>query len=298
MSNQISVALATFNGEKYIKEQIDSILKQSLLPEEIVICDDHSIDNTISIIEEYNNPIFKIYRNEKSIGVIENFKKAVGLSIPGNLIALADQDDIWHTKKLEILYHQLLAYKNATIPVIAYSDLTLVDENKMVLNESFWNELNHHHHEHCLATLLFGNFITGHSILMNAKMKEYFLAKPKDAILHDVWIAFIANCFGKALKIDQPLALYRQHSQNLNYNLNFKKPSLQQERWKKLKMIFVKNNYLEEEFKIASAFYINYKKDLSQEQLLLFEKFLQAEKKSFLFKYLLLKKYFKHHWIK
>ena len=132
---------------------------------------------------------------------------------------------------------------------------------------------------------------------MNAKMKEYFLDKPKDDILHDVWMAFIANCFGKAVKINQPLALYRQHAQNINYNLNFKKPSLLQERWKKLKMIFVKNNYLEQEFKIASTFYNKYKKNLSQEQVLLFENFLQAEKYSFLFKYLLLKKYFKQHWL-
>ena len=298
MSNPISVALTTFNGEKYIKEQIDSILNQTLLPDEIIISDDHSTDNTIAIIEAYNNPIFKIYQNQSSIGVTENFKKAVGLAQPGNLIALADQDDIWHNNKLEILYHQLLPFKDAKIPVIAYSDLTLVDENKIILNESFWNELNHHHHEHCLETLLFGNFITGHSILMNAKMKDYFLAKPKDFILHDVWIAFIANSFGKAIKINKPLALYRQHRNNVNYNLNFKKPSLLQERWKKLKMIFIKNNYLVQEFEIASKFYKLYKKDLSQEQLLLFEEFLNAENKSFLFKYLLLKKYFKHHWIK
>jgi glycosyltransferase involved in cell wall biosynthesis len=297
MSSPISVALATFNGEKYIKEQIDSILNQSLLPEEIIICDDNSSDNTICIIEAYKNPIFKIYRNEKCIGVTENFKKAVGLTIPGNLIALADQDDIWLSNKLEILYNKLLPYKTENIPVIAYSDLTLVDDNKVIINKSFWNELNHHHHEHCLATLLFGNFITGHSILMNTKMKDYFLDKPKDFILHDVWIAFIANSFGKAIKINEPLALYRQHSQNVNYNLNFKKPSLLQERWKKLKMIFIKNNYLEQEFKIAFTFYTKYKKGLSQEQVSLFEKFLQAEKKSFLFKYLLLKKYFKQYWI-
>ena len=200
--------------------------------------------------------------------------------------------------KLEILYNKLLPYKTENIPVIAYSDLTLVDDNKVIINKSFWNELNHHHHEHCLETLLFGNFITGHSIIMNAKMKDYFLSKPKDLILHDVWIAFIANSFGKAIKINEPLALYRQHSENVNYNLNFTKPSLLQERWKKLKMIFVKNNYLEQEFKIASVFYTLYKKELSQNQLLLFENFLKAENKTFLFKYLLLKKYFKHHWIK
>ena len=293
----ISVAMATHNGEKYIKEQLESIISQSMQPQEIIICDDCSTDNTIEIIESLNNPIIKLYRNKSKIGVVENFKKAVSLAIDGNFIALSDQDDIWFKHKLETLYDSIKHYKESVIPTIAYSDLILVDKNKIVINESFWNELNHHNHLHNFSTLLFGNFITGHSILMNSSMKKELLYKPNDAILHDVWIALIALGVGKAVKIDQPLALYRQHELNTNYNSKNRKPSKIKERLIKLTKLFKNNNYLSEEFMIAKQYYSLYHQRLSNENSVLIKNFISAEKKTYLFKYLLLKKVFKNYWI-
>ncbi len=293
----ISVAMATYNGEKYIKEQLESIISQSIQPHEVIICDDCSTDNTIEIIENLNNPIIKIYRNTSKIGVVENFKKAVSLAIDGNFIALSDQDDIWFKHKLETLYNSIAHYKESVIPTIAYSDLILVDNNKMVINESFWNELNHHNHLHNFSTLLFGNFITGHSILMNSSMKKELLYKPNDTILHDVWIALIALGIGKAVRIDQPLAFYRQHDLNINYNSKKRKPSKIKEKLIKLTKLFKNNNYLNEEFMIAKKYYSLYHHRLSIENSMIIANFISAEKKSYLFKYLLLKKVFKNYWL-
>jgi len=292
----ISIAMATHNGEKYIKEQLESIISQSMQPQEIIICDDCSTDKTIEIIESLNHPLIKLYRNVTKIGVTENFKKAVSLATDYNFIALSDQDDIWFKHKLETLYNSIAHYKESVIPTIAYSDLILVDNNKMVINESFWNELNHHNHVHNFSTLLFGNFVTGHSILMNSAMKKELLLKPTDTILHDVWIAFIAFGFGKAVIINEPLAYYRQHQKNLNYNSKKVKLSKTKERLLKLKMIFSSNKYLFEEFQIAKKFSLYYKDQLPIEKKDLIEKFIKFENRAFLCKYLFLKKVFKNYW--
>lgn len=296
MSASISVVMATFNGEKFIKEQLETIISQTIQPEEIIICDDCSSDQTIKIIESLNNPLIKIYQNSTKIGVVENFKKGISLTKNGNFIALSDQDDVWFKYKLETLYNSISEFKESMISTIAYSDLTLVDSNKKVINKSFWNELNHHNHVHNFATLLFGNFVTGHSILMNSAMKKELLLKPNDTILHDVWIAFIAFGFGKAVIIDEPLAYYRQHQKNLNYNSKKLKLSKTKERLLKLKMLFSSNNYLFEEFQIAKKFSIHYKDQLSIEKKDLIEKFIGFENRAFLCKYLFLKKVFKNYW--
>ena len=100
----ISIAMATYNGDKYIKEQIDSILNQTIQDFEIVICDDCSTDGTVRILHEYakNDKRFHIYQNEDNLGFKKNFEKAITLC-QGEYIALSDQDDIWMPNHLELL---------------------------------------------------------------------------------------------------------------------------------------------------------------------------------------------------
>lgn len=105
----ISVAMCTFNGEKYIKEQIESIINQSLVPDEIVICDDCSKDNTLNIIKETldNWPgKVQLVVNEKNLGYRKNFEKSISLC-NGDIIFLSDQDDVWNRNKIEIMFNAL-----------------------------------------------------------------------------------------------------------------------------------------------------------------------------------------------
>jgi glycosyltransferase involved in cell wall biosynthesis len=109
MSASISVVMATFNGEKFIKEQLETIISQTIQPQEIIICDDCSSDQTIKINESLNNPLIKIYQNSTKIGVVENFKKGVSLTKDGNFIALSDQDDVWFKTNLK---HYIILFQN------------------------------------------------------------------------------------------------------------------------------------------------------------------------------------------
>ena len=100
-SNNISVVMATFNGARYLDEQLQSIVEQTILPEELIICDDGSSDNTIQIIQNYEKILpIKLIINVLRLGVAANFKKAAALAKQGNYIAFADQDDIWNLDKL------------------------------------------------------------------------------------------------------------------------------------------------------------------------------------------------------
>jgi glycosyltransferase involved in cell wall biosynthesis len=294
----ISVVMASFNGEKFIREQIQSILDQSLLPNEIVICDDNSTDKTVEVINSMNSPLIKLFVNNVSLGVVDNFKKAVSFSNPENMIAFADQDDIWLPNKIESLWNELLEINDEQFPALVYSDLSLIDEKGNIVNPSFWNQLSHDQHEHCLETLLFGNFITGLSIMMNKKMRAHFLMKPDNVILHDVWLALIAFTFGKVSRISSPLALYRQHTNNVNYNSTSRKLSKWEMRLLKFKMIFTKNDFLKSEFIITKTFYNFYIKELSNDDKVLFNKFMRLEKKPFLLKHIYLRIFFWGKWIK
>lgn len=137
----ISVAMCTFNGEKYIKEQIESIINQSLVPDEIIICDDCSKDNTVNIIKEtLDNWSGKVYLvvNEKNLGYRKNFEKAISLC-HGDIIFLSDQDDVWNKDKIEIIKTEIEKDKNI---LLAFHDVEIVDENLCLINKSFWNVLH------------------------------------------------------------------------------------------------------------------------------------------------------------
>ena len=101
----LSVALCTYNGGKFLDEQLESIIMQSLSVDEIIICDDCSNDNTIELIHFYQNKypgLIHLYQNKQSLGTIKNFENAISLTT-GDLIFLADQDDIWHSDKVKIM---------------------------------------------------------------------------------------------------------------------------------------------------------------------------------------------------
>ena len=130
----ISIAMATYNGEKYLKEQIDSILNQSIQEFELVVCDDCSTDNTWSMLEEYaqHDNRITIIENEKNLGVKHNFEKAISLT-KGEFIAFSDQDDIWLKEKVEKSVEKL---KKEDLDIV-FTDLEVVDENLKTLYSSF-----------------------------------------------------------------------------------------------------------------------------------------------------------------
>jgi glycosyltransferase involved in cell wall biosynthesis len=136
---KLSVALCTFNGERYLKEQIDSILNQTILVDEIIVCDDHSTDNTFAILKEFktNYPsVFTIFRNIESLGTIKNFEKAISLT-NGDLIFLSDQDDVWYVNKVETMFSFFNENKACKL---LFSDGDLIDSSGVNLNTTLWEK--------------------------------------------------------------------------------------------------------------------------------------------------------------
>lgn len=295
----VSVVMATYNGERFLEQQINSVLTQTVKPAEIIVCDDDSTDNTIAILEKFsNNHSLTYYRNAKRIGVVENFKKAVSLAAPGNYIALCDQDDIWLPQKIEKSIEALSKIDDGISPAMIYSDLILINSNEQVLNPSVDNELGHDKYKHCLETLLFGNFVLGCTIMMNESMRAFFSDIPDNkAFNHDTWITFVAFTFGKVSRLDRPYIRYRKHGDNVTFS-NHKKKNRTERIMAHLAAVFQKNDFLENEVILCREFYRFYRNRLSGEHKRKIEKLIRLENAPYLKKKIAFEAAFKGHWIK
>ena len=294
----ISVAMATCNGEKYLEEQLDSILSQTLKPVEIVVCDDKSTDRTVEILERYSRlGLIRYCEYEHRLGFIANFKKAVSLCSSGNYIALSDQDDVWHPGKLELSAKYLQKIDDTKLPVMVYSDLILVDQHKNIINRSFRDELGQGGYHYCLETLFFGCFVNGCTMLMNSVMRDYFSSIPENGSLnHDTWMSMIAYTFGKADIIPEPQIYYRSHRNNATDVGQFKRRGRFQRLFSEMIHSLKKNDLFEDQISFASEFYQVFQDKLSKEQDDLFKRFMKLKGKSYLQKKIALRRFFRGKW--
>ena len=217
----ISIALCTYNGEKYIEEQLQSIITQSLKPDEIVLCDDCSNDHTIQIVERFAKTTkisLKIVRNLSALGVIKNFEQAISLC-SGDYVALSDQDDIWMPDKLAATFDAMISAEKQceqNTPIAVHSDLCVVDEKRRIISSSFLKAQHLRHIDNgVLKSLMVQNFVTGCTMLMNRPLLQRALPIPCGVIMHDWWLALIAASCGKLVFVDHPTIYYRQHASNV-----------------------------------------------------------------------------------
>jgi len=200
----VSIALCTYNGEAYLREQLDSIVNQSYSPIELIAVDDCSTDNSLKILQEYavKYPIIKIFVNSENLGYIKNFEKALQLC-SGDYIALSDQDDIWDLKKVE---KQVNTIGNH---LLLYHDSEFVDQNGQSLNRKMSDIMNLYRGDQPEAFLFF-NSISGHSVLMKKELRDDLLPFP-DAYFHDWWMGYVATNLGSIDFLNESLVKYRQH---------------------------------------------------------------------------------------
>jgi len=203
----VSVAMATYNGEKYIAEQLDSILKQSHRNIEIIITDDCSRDNTISIIKDFQKKYseIRLFKKEINSGVTKSFENSIS-QCTGDYIALSDQDDIWEEDKIEILLNSI-----GTEDAV-YANSLLVDKDGKSLSHEFKDLMNLQSY-YSGAPFLLANCVPGHSILMKAGFAKTLFPFP-DNIMFDRWISFCAAANNGIKYVDKPLVKYRQHESN------------------------------------------------------------------------------------
>lgn len=203
--NKISVCIATYNGEKYIKEQLESILSQLKKADEIIVSDDNSKDKTLDIIKSLKDSRIKIFTNPKK-GLISNFENALKKS-RGDFIFLSDQDDIWIANKVKLCMENLISND------LVLSNCKIVDNDLNILHHSFF-ELNDS--KKGLINNLLKNSYLGCCMAFNRKVLTKVLPFPKKIPMHDLWISFVAELFFKTKFINEPLVLYRRHGSNIS----------------------------------------------------------------------------------
>ena len=204
---KISVCMATYNGEKYVKEQLDSILTQLQPTDEIIISDDGSSDGTLMIIESFNDSRIKLINNNFRKGITGNFENALN-HVTGEHIFLSDQDDVWLPNKIA-LNIEALKYNDLVV-----SNCNVVDENKNVITYSYFKLANSG--KGFLKNFYRSSYL-GCCLAFNRKVLEKVLPIPSSLpLFHDWWIGFIADTNYRVEFIETPCMLYRRHDSNVS----------------------------------------------------------------------------------
>lgn len=215
---KISVAMCTYNGADFISEQLESIVAQSRPPDEIVVCDDGSTDETQALLKQFaaTSPVpVTLNFNETNLGSVKNFEKAIGLC-SGDVIALSDQDDVWRADKLHRIED---AFRKTPRAGVVFSDAEIVDENLKPLERKMWDEVDFDEHKRklvragrALEVLITGWTVTGATMAFRSDFVKLSLPIPEGiAMIHDGWIALTVAAVAGVVMIEEPLIKYRQH---------------------------------------------------------------------------------------
>lgn len=207
---KVSVALASYNGEKYLKEQIDSILNQSYKNIELIISDDNSTDNTDNIVSKFMavDTRVKYFKNKLEKGFVNNFENALSFCT-GEFIALSDQDDIWNSNKIETLL------TNIGSSSLIHSDATLVDVRGNTISESYTKSAKKNIDHVDVIDVIINNPVTGCTLMFNRSLLDISIPFPRNLAVHDKWLALMATLENGIKYYDASLINYRQHGGNL-----------------------------------------------------------------------------------
>lgn len=220
-TRSIAILLAAYNAEKFIKQQIESLLHQSNQNWTLYIRNDDSTDSTGSIINDYclkyKNKIIEIDKNGKNLGCRGNFFRLLEC-VKSDYYMCCDADDIWLPEKISISYEVLKSKEeiHKGLPLLVHTDKVVCNEKMNIITASWWKAVK-------LNPDLFLKFkyipispvIGGATMLFNREVRERCLPIPKNPPQHDCWIPMIASKYGKIFSIHIPLILYRQHSNNM-----------------------------------------------------------------------------------
>jgi len=221
---RLSIAMCTFNGARYLSKQLASIATQTRPPDELIVCDDCSEDETVHIVEQFGRtaafPV-RVQVNRATLGSTKNFEQAIKLC-EGELVALSDQDDVWQPEKLRRLENAL----SDSLVGLAFTNGELVDDSLKAIGKTVWQTLRFGEKEQDLfrrergfEVLLDHNVATGAAMAFSAEFKDLILPIPDSLshdgvpVLHDWWSALLIAAVSNLSFIDEPLFKYRQHAQ-------------------------------------------------------------------------------------
>ena len=211
-NKKIDILMATYNGQKYLVEQLDSIINQTYHNWNLLIRDDNSTDKTLEIIQNYHkkDKRIKILKDNKgNLGIVRNFEELLKSS-ESEFIMFSDQDDIWVENKLDMYLKMIEKIKNKGFMI--HSDAILFDKNKSnILKDTFISKkaINRG-----LENVFFNYFVQGATILISKEIKNFILPFPKEVYLHDRYIHLISELFFERIFVNKALIYYRQHGDN------------------------------------------------------------------------------------
>lgn len=298
----IDILMAVYNGEKFVIPQLQSIMEQSYSHLRIIIRDNCSSDNTVSLIETFAKKHpgkIQLIRGDVNLGAKGNFAALMDFA-QADYIMFSDADDIWLPGKVEKTLNRMMEIEKKHghhTPLLVHTDLKVVDRNLNVINPSFWkysgidpltaDRLNR---------LLIHNVITGCTLMINKPLLELAKPIPETAIMHDWWIGFVACAFGHISALDEPTLLYRQHGGNdtgAKPGVNWKSPNtclnaigkaINSEKRKQLR------GSLNKTIQQANSFLDRFENRLSEDQRILLRDYAALEKSGSIMKrYLLLR---------
>lgn len=215
----LSVALCTYNGARYLPEQLASIARQTRLPNELVLCDDGSQDTTLEMLEAFAGQApftVRVHRNSHNLGSTKNFEQAIRLC-EGDVIALADQDDYWYPNKLARIE---AAFSHDAEAGFVFSNADVVDGERQKLGYTLWQSVRFTpaqqqqvNRGQATAVLLRHPVVTGATMAFRSSFRDLVLPIGEGWI-HDEWIAFLIAAQARAIAISEPLMQYRRHDTN------------------------------------------------------------------------------------
>ena len=257
---KIQILMSAYNGEKYIEEQITSLInnKKDDMQLSLLVRDDGSSDNTVSIVKKMQKQklIDIALLEEANIGVTKSFLKLIKMASPADLYFFCDQDDVWLADKISMAQR---AMRDTSVPELYIADYYLTDGELNIIEECAFPKEK----KHTLLQILFANVSPGCAMAFNrALLQEMQRVLPEDVPMHDLYALAVAYCSGKVYHIHAPLLYYRQHGNNTE-GVQSKKIDLKRI-WKKQKSMMQKQS--NHTMELAQLLYEKYKSCISEEE--------------------------------
>jgi len=226
--DSVAIIMATYNGEKFLKEQIESILSSTYKEFKLYIVDDGSKDSTMEILHRYKMRypgVIHVSQNEKNMGVTLNFLNAINRTT-SDYIMLCDQDDVWKKDKIAKTLNRMKQIEvqfGKDLPVAVFTDAYVTDSKLNIIHPSFFKSGRLNPQLTDLPHMLMENKLIGCTVMINGALRRILQSRPlpKKARFHDGWLGLIAASFGKISFIPEPTLFYRQHETNVVGNRGF-----------------------------------------------------------------------------
>lgn len=224
--NEVSIIMASYQGEKYISEQLKSFIKSNYQDWNLLICDDGSSDSTIDIIKKYVSLYpekIRLHMNRNNLGFVKNFFGGLMLAsgmpqTSAKYYMFSDQDDVWLADKMDKMVNRMKKMEKKhgeNCPLLIFSDALIVDDNLNILRASYHKSQKLNVRNLDLPHMLMENKCSGCMMMVNSALVKKMKQIPEHARYHDWWLALIAASFGHISYINQTTVMYRQHENNI-----------------------------------------------------------------------------------